>query len=945
MKKCVIILFFLMAVQARTQVRVEWPAISMQTKPWARWWWPGSAVNKADIFSLLKQYKQAGLGGLEITPVYGVKGQEDRFINYLSRDWMDVFEFTLMKAGSLQLGIDMATGTGWPFGGPWVGPDDACRNFHMKVFSLKEGERITEPVKMMQEPFVSSIGVRGVNADSLKFPIGNNPDLQKYAFEQVRYATSMPLQTLVGFADSGETRELTSYIDKEGILQWTAPKGTWKIYALFMGWHGKMVERAAPGGEGDVIDHFSTRAFKNYVLKFDTAFKGRNIQHLRSFFNDSYEVDDAKGQSNWTPDFFSEFQKRRGYDLKTQLPSLYAALNGTVESAVLYDYRLTVSELLYDNFTAAWRNWAKTKGKIIRNQAHGSPANILDLYAAADIPETEGNDILRFKFASSAAHVGGKKLVSAEASTWLGEHFCSKLSDIKANADQFFLAGVNHLFYHGVSYSPPAAKWPGWLFYASVHFAPANPFWKDFAKLNEYVSRCQSFLQRGNPDNDILLYYPFSDFLSAKGSGLLRHFDGMQGVESSGFAQTAKEMQEAGYSFDFISDKQIMDLNTEKGEIRTGSLAYKTIVLPGCSFIPLATWQKLLRLAEEGATVIFYKKMPAEVPGPFNGRRQTETLQLELSALHFIKTTGQEISKAITGQGSVLAGDNLRKLFSYAGIERELLTDSGIAFTRKEIDGDKEYFIVNNNNQEWNGWLPFLSAGNSAVLFDPMMHKSGLSKFKKDNGRYVKVFVQLKPGESCFVRILKGEVKAENYPYILDEESPGKIQGQWEVTFLNGGPSIPGRLTLQQPGYWTDQKDSAYTVFSGTASYSVKFDHLPGKSQWYQLDLGKVSGTARVYLNGKNIDVLIGPFYKVLIKGSLLRNKNNLLRVDISNSMINRIIDLDRKGADWKIFYNINFPAFYPANRGKDGLFNAGKWETEEAGLKGPVLLSPVTVY
>ena len=46
------------------------------------------------------------------------------------------------------------------------------------------------------------------------------------------------------------------------------------------------------------------------------------------------------------------------------------------------------------------------------------PASYRDL-AASDIPETEGTDPTRIRFATSAAHVAGKKLASAEAATWL----------------------------------------------------------------------------------------------------------------------------------------------------------------------------------------------------------------------------------------------------------------------------------------------------------------------------------------------------------------------------------------------------------------------------------------------------------------------------------------------------------------------------------------------
>ena len=160
---------------------------------------------------------------------------------------------------------------------------------------------------------------------------------------------------------------------------------------------------------------------------------------------------------------------------------------------------------MLEKFTQPWHQWAKTKGKLIRNQSHGSPANILDLYATIDIPETEGTNLTRFKFATSSAHVMGKPLASAEAATWLNDHFLSSLGDVKLLLDKYFLGGVNHIFYHGTNYSPQNEPWPGWLFYAAVHFTPANSFWKDFGALNAYVARCQGFLQAGKTSNDVLL--------------------------------------------------------------------------------------------------------------------------------------------------------------------------------------------------------------------------------------------------------------------------------------------------------------------------------------------------------------------------------------------------------------------------------------------------------
>src|ERR1051325_1898766 len=78
--------------------QLQWPSITNTTKPWTRWWWEGSAVTKNDLTWNLEQYQKAGLGGVEITPIYGVYGYEKSFINFLSPQWMDVFTHTLNQS-------------------------------------------------------------------------------------------------------------------------------------------------------------------------------------------------------------------------------------------------------------------------------------------------------------------------------------------------------------------------------------------------------------------------------------------------------------------------------------------------------------------------------------------------------------------------------------------------------------------------------------------------------------------------------------------------------------------------------------------------------------------------------------------------------------------------------------------------------------------------------
>jgi hypothetical protein len=939
-------LFLLITFNSFTQesAGLSWPEITNETKPWTRWWWMGSAVNKADLTAAMEEYNKAGLGGLEITPIYGVRGYENQFIQYLSPEWIEILQYTLDEADRMGLGVDMATGTGWPFGGPRVTPEFACKNVVCKTYTLKAGESLNEPVSCTQEPLLMTIG-RKMDISELSEPISANKDLQSIAPEQVRFQKLLPLIVLMAFSDEGYKLELTKRVGGDGKLNWTAPAGTWTLYALFQGWHGKMVERAAPGGEGDVIDHFSEQALTHYLDQFDNAFLGKNIRSLRAFFNDSYEVDDARGQADWTPDLPAEFQKRRGYSLYDHLPALFSKDSTDENIRVLCDYRTTISELLRENFTLSWQNWAEKYDAIIRNQAHGSPANILDLYAASDIPETEGTDMQGIKLASSASDVIGKKLTSSESATWLKEHFLTTLADVKASVDNYFLGGVNHIFYHGTTYSPQNETWPGWMFYASVHFGPTNSFWYDFPALNEYVARCQSFLQAGKPDNDILFYYPFYDLISVPAKhGLLEHFESditESGVPS--FYPVAQLLLEQGYTFDYISDLQLMAMNYSKNMLSTGNSSYRTIILPECKFIPLETFSHLFRLAEEGAVIIIQHSLPADVPELMNHEQRQMILKTLKDQLYFEQVSGYSFSRADIGKGAFLLGDDQAEMLSFAGIKRETMVDPGLQFIRRTDDNGPYYFIVNRGNDTISRWISVRDEFQSAGLFNPSNGNYGQAGIREGMEGLNEVFLQLFPGESIILKTFNQPIEGSQYKYFALAGYIQEIKGPWKLNFISGGPELPKKQTLKKLCSWTELNGEAVKNFSGTVRYSVSFKKLDGGVQTWILNLGRVAESARVRLNGEEIAVLIGPHYYVEIPVSKMKEQN-LLEIDVSNLMANRIAALDRNSGDWKKFYNVNFPAKLKENVGPDGLFNASQWEPRESGLIGPVVLIPMKI-
>jgi hypothetical protein len=910
-------------------------------KPWTRWWWQGSAVNESDLLWNLQQYQKAGLGGVEITPIYGVKGTEDRFIPYLSPQWMKALTYTLEQSKKLGLGVDMANGTGWPFGGPWVRDEDAATSLQYTIYSLEGGKKLADKIQFIQPAYIRTTNNTIIKPSQLAYPLLKNINQQALGLDQVQYEQSLPLISVMAYSAGKKPVDLTAMVDREHRLNWKAPAGKWQIIALFRALHGKLVERAAPGGEGYAIDHFSSMATHHYLARFDSAFKGYNLSYLRSFFNDSYEVDDAKGQANWTPDFIREFINRKGYDIRHELPALIGRDSADKNAAVLYDYRSVIDELLLENFTLNWKKWATSKSTMLRNQSHGSPANTLDLYSVVDMPETEGNDILRFKFASSAGNVTGKKLVSAEAATWLNEHFLSNWSDVKKAVDLFFLGGVNHIFYHGTAYSPKSASWPGWLFYAAVHFQPTNPMWKDFHVLNNYVTRVQSFLQTSKADNDILIYYPIADRYSKTGGPFLQHFDGMEkNFEDTDFNHLSEWMIENDYSFDFFSSRQLQQFFFDKKIITPGG-QYQTILLPGNSYITAKELTKLIELTKAGATIIAYRDLPKKVPGLSSAVPQQQQVDSILNTLKF--TNAGIVKQAIVGKGSILIAEDIAALLEAAKIRKEKLRSTGISFIRKSNQEGTVYFLTNTSGRTYRDWLAFDSstAGVAAAIFDPMTGGYGLLDKRTNTHGQTEYLIQLENAQAAIVQTYRLKKAGKAFRYYQRSGSARELSNAWTVAFIDGGPALPASLHLERPQLWTTEKDSVLHQFSGTAIYTTTFSKPSDTATHFLLDLGKVHETAEIKLNDKIVTTLIGPIYTVVIPSRDLQTLNKL-EVIVSNLMANRIIHMDKHKLPWKIFYNTNMPARKKENT-VNGLFDASKWTPLPSGLAGPVSLTPVS--
>lgn len=904
---------FLGTANAQKSVKkaVTWPVIEKEMKPWTRWWWMGNAVDQQNLSIVLQKYKDAGLGGVEVTPIYGAKGYEKQYLQFLSPEWMNALHYTVNKANALGLGVDMNTGTGWPFGGPQIKPENAATKLVIQQYALKAGEKLSEAIKIKEAK-------------------------QDFAL----------LQAVTAYSENGEVRDLFSKVQPDGKLGWSPESGTWNIYAAFSGKTRQMVKRAAPGGEGFTLDHLDKNSVNVYLKRFTDAFNNKS-QGIRSFFNDSYEVYGA----TWTPTFFQEFRKNRGYDLAGYLKDL-AGKDSTGENLARLksDYRETMDELLLHNFTQNWTDWAHGLQAKTKNQSHGSPGNLLDLYGAVDIPETEifgssyfpiaglrrdagdvrnvDPDPIMSKFASSAGHTGGKNLISSETFTWLTEHFKTSFSQCKPEVEQLFLSGINHVFYHGTTNSPANVPWPGWLFYASVEMNPNNSLWPQAQGLNNYIARCQSILQAGQADNEILIYWPVYDVWNkAKGLDMaLKVHDVDEWLYPTPFYKIAKELSKSGYAYDFASDR-LLKKSTVNGQlIRTSNAAapYQVLLVPQCEMMSVETLNNIIQLANNGAKVIF-QALPQDVPGLNNLSARRSQFKSILAKLVFTDNNGIKTFK--TGKGEIILASDVQKGLQSIGVNRETLTDTGLQFIRRKTTTGKYYYLVNHTANDIDTYVPLNEIG-EALILDPQSTAVGLAAV--ENG---KVRVQLKSGEALFLQL--GANFAGNKPwlYLNKAANPMAITKPWNLHFTAGGPEIPADQQLSQLVSWTALSDPKLQAFSGTGVYSSSFDLKEKTAKEYLLNLNQVDESARVWINGQEVGILWSIPFQARI-GKYLKPGNNTIKIEVVNLMANRIRDMDVKKIQWRNYHEINFVNI----NYKD--FDAANWTVMPSGLIGPVTIT-----
>jgi hypothetical protein len=713
----------------------------------------------------------------------------------------------------------------------------------------------------------------------------------------------IPAEKLIGAflpltspTEGGPWQQLTDIRDGSLWLPASSESKGSEVIFFISGKSGMQVKRPSFGAEGYVLNHLDRPSVDNYLKNTgDRLFQAFDKGHIPySVFCDSLEV----YNQDWTDDFLTEFQRRRGYDLTPHLPALLEN-TGPQMPDVRYDWGRTITELFNERFMVPMQAWSKANGTKFRIQGYGLPPAAISSNQWADISDGEGAQwkvVRAARWASSANHIYGRNVTSSETWTWLHSPvFRATPLDLKAEADIHFLQGINQLIGHGWGYTPPGVEYPGWRFYAAGAYSEQNPWWIVMPDLAAYLQRMSHLMRQGTPQNDVALYLPNADAYAHFSAGKVHLIDVERELVGD---KLMPAIFEAGYNLDFFDDEMLKTVGkVEGGALALGVSRHRIVVLPGIERMPLESLRKLDAFVKAGGKLVATRRMPSVVPG----LKTTDGERVEF----------KRIADGLFG-GSNPAVKFVEKDEDVAAAMNALLKpdaaispsgkDFGVVH-RKTEDSDI-YFVANTSNQKKKVQVEFRSTATRVEVWDAISGQAWrAANITGQVADSTTVALDFEPYQSHVVVFLKGAPRfSPPRPLAPGADLSVDISSDWRVTLGKGSP-----VEMKQLTSWADTEANRY--FSGVAVYERSFD-LPANLQKtgapVVLDFGEgtalevqatrngmqtwydppIREAAVIYINDQKAGSLWCPPYRLDVSRFLKSGRNDI-RILVGNTALN----------------------------------------------------------
>lgn len=523
---------------------------------------------------------------------------------------------------------------------------------------------------------------------------------------------------------------------QEGRLKWRAPEGRWRVLAitesrLYEGTHadGNLWQKLP---YPNLLMREPTARFVEVTYDAYARNLGTNLGH---FFEATF-TDEPSLMSlflrpmpwrplPWSPDLPSEFKRRRGYTLATNLlPAL--VLNAQPgDQKIRHDFWLTIGELVSENYFGQIQERCRRYGLpsgghlLAEEGLVGHVALYGDFFRCIRRLDAPSIDCLTSlpaevpwyiaRLLASAAELEGRRLVMSETSDHsqvyrpAGDQRPKRLvteAEIRGTCNRQIVAGVNRI----TSYY----SWNGLTD-------------EQLRRLNNWVGRCCDALTGGHQIADIAVLYPaetlWTKFVPSK------HWskDAAEAARVEAVYRAAIEsLFAARRDFTFVDSRALIESRAASGRLTHGPLAWRVVVLPATDTLPLAAWEKLAGFVRGGGVVVALGGWPRNSETEFPSPRVQELAR----EIFGVEPAQPRIHANRAGGAGLWLSAGAEALLPMA-LDGILAADTQVAppkspirTTHRRIGGREVYFVINDSPQSWTGRISFSAEGPGEKL-DP----------------------------------------------------------------------------------------------------------------------------------------------------------------------------------------------------------------------------------
>ncbi len=830
-----------------------------EAKPFVRWWWNGNRVEEKEVLRELDLLKRAGFGGVEINPiamppVTGEPSQEA--LEWLSPQWNEVLKAACLGAKERGMIADLLVGSGWPFGGKFLQPDQTIERMAINYKEINGLQTLRLSVVELENDLPAEY-LRG--------------RLEQESKRILKFVRLIPVQI-----DSPEQIiDLTPMVEN-GMITYEVPEGQYRLAWGVLQKGFREVVYGTLGADGPTMNHLDAEVTKAFLARLKEIERDLGIplaDLIRALFCDSIEL----AGSNWCADFAEEFEKRCGYSLDPYYPFIFyyskqpypyeidnQAFDDLI-SRVKYDYNRVLVDLFQERFTAVFKDFCEENNLLCRFQAYGNPwlIGILDGYLQADIPESNNwfyvqnsrpdaedhftwvknhGSLIWNKYAAAGAHLTDRNIVSCEAMTNLDGVFKASLSTIKQADDMNFITGITHSVLHGFNYSPPDAGFPGWIRYGTF-FSEHNTLWPHFTNWLRYSARVSAVLQNSDPVVPIAILAPEADTWSKHGLRRVPFhmepwyvFDMWEGISQN------------GSSCDYVNERVIQQAKMKKGKMNFGPMKYETLILADVKSMDVQTAKQIYLFVKNGGKVICIGQTPDRATS-FSEANQDDQVSSWIQKIKSYKERARFVEAPAEGTDITSWTE---QLFNTVDFEPclDIKTPSRSLYQIHHRLAEADIFFITNTNRKIhvNTKIGIDAVGRKIVKWDAV-NGSQSAVHSANNS----ISLNLKPLESIILVIEPGEppIQTPVFEHHHQNISPAMIEGSWQATF----EPVAGKSftrTFTELIDFKESDDSLLQHFAGKVIYTLSFDAT--ETNFSEINLGIVNdGVTRVTMNGMSL--------------------------------------------------------------------------------------------